>query len=426
MFKNMKIGTKLVVSMLAIGIIPMVLMSIVSIISSKDELEKRAFEKLLAVKDLKTLQIQEFFDHRKDLMQDVKDNLRFTTGIPEFAEAFQYGLESPEYKSVLTKRDKGLYTFMEVNGFYDVFLIDTKGNVVYTVTKESDLGENLVTGSLKNSGLGKAFIGGKSEFTFADYSWYEPSNDIASFISVPIQLNGKFVGVAAFQISLVFVNKIMQGRVGMGETGETYLVGPDYRMRSDSYLDKEGDHSVKASFAGTIEENGVKTDAVVRALDGKDEIGIITDYNGNQVLSAYQPIDIYGTTWVMLAEINVAEIEIPIDALIWTLLIIMGIIIVIVIVSSLFLAKSISNAIKNVITQLDGLIDKIINGKLDSRGSVEDASIDFKGVISGLNDLLLLLLLMLLQNMLIEYLREIFHRKLQMITKAISTRLKII
>ena len=67
----------------------------------------------------------------------------------------------------------------------------------------------------------------------------------------------------------------------MGRTGETYLVGADKRMRSDSFLDKGG-HSVKASFAGSIEKNGVDTDAATDALAGKEDAKIITDYNGKQ------------------------------------------------------------------------------------------------------------------------------------------------
>ena len=51
----------------------------------------------------------------------------------------------------------------------------------------------------------------------------------------------------ALQMPLDRVNEIMRERTGMGETGESYLVGPEKLMRSDSYLDPEN-HSVAASF----------------------------------------------------------------------------------------------------------------------------------------------------------------------------------
>ena len=53
-------------------------------------------------------------------------------------------------------------------------------------------------------------------------------------------------------------------------TGETYLLGPDKLMRSDSFLDSQG-HSVAASFAGTVETNGVDTEAAKEALAGKTD-----------------------------------------------------------------------------------------------------------------------------------------------------------
>lgn len=102
----------------------------------------------------------------------------------------------------------------------------------------------------------------------------------------------------------------------MGRSGETYLVGSDFRMRSDSYLDPQG-HSINASFAGTVEKNGVTSDAVKAALSGSTDVAIVIDYNGNPVLSAYAPLEFLGQKWAVLAEIDEAEINEPINTLIW-------------------------------------------------------------------------------------------------------------
>ena len=71
----------------------------------------------------------------------------------------------------------------------------------------------------------------------------------------------------------------------MGETGESYIVGSDNRLRSDSFLDPIGG-SVQASFAGTIEQNGADTLAVQQGLIGIISTQIIQDYNDNAVLPA--------------------------------------------------------------------------------------------------------------------------------------------
>ncbi|MEF1338606.1 methyl-accepting chemotaxis protein, partial [Vibrio rotiferianus] len=103
-------------------------------------------------------------------------------------------------------------------------------------------------------------------------------------------------------------------RSGMGESGETYLVGTDFRMRSNSFLDPVG-RTIQASFAGTVANNGVDSDAVKRALAGESGVETIIDYNGNPVVSAYSPIDMYGHRWALLSEIDVSEAEQPIKEL---------------------------------------------------------------------------------------------------------------
>ncbi len=276
-------------------------------------LRNEAFEKLQAVQQIKMNQIENYFSQRLKLLNDVQQNLRFTGGIKLFTAAFQGGLGSQEYKSLSAAREKGFSIFMDNFGFYDVFLIDAEGNVVYTVAKESDLGANLKTGPLKESGLGKVFTKSRNQIAFEDFSWYGPSNEPAAFIATPlIDDSGQYWGSAAFQISLGDINAIMQQRTGLGKTGETYLVGPDKLMRSDSFLDPEG-HSVKASFAGTLEKNGVDKEASREALAGKTGADVIIDYNGNPVLSVYGPVKIHGLNWALIAEIDVAEAFSPVD-----------------------------------------------------------------------------------------------------------------
>ncbi len=107
----------------------------------------------------------------------------------------------------------------------------------------------------------------------------------------------------------------MQQRAGMGETGETYLIGSDKLMRSDSFLDPKN-HSVKASFANP-KTGMVDTEGANAALAGKAESKIIIDYNGNPVLSSYTPINIGNLTWALLAEIDEAEAMAPVKAMEW-------------------------------------------------------------------------------------------------------------
>ncbi|WP_353570151.1 hypothetical protein [Candidatus Albibeggiatoa sp. nov. BB20] len=71
---------------------------------------------------------------------------------------------------------------------------------------------------------------------------YVPLNRVAAaFISSPIFKDNQLIGVLAFQLSIDKINQIMQESTGMGETGETLLVGgDDFLLRSNSrFFDSE-------------------------------------------------------------------------------------------------------------------------------------------------------------------------------------------
>ncbi len=253
------------------------------------------------------------------------------------------------------KDDQGKYFFakyQEMYGYYDLFLINPDGYCFYSVAKEADYQTNFVSGEYSRSNLGKLTrdVLNSKRFGFADFEPYAPSNDEpCAFVAQPTLQNGVVEMIVALQLPLDAVNNIMQQRSGLGETGETYLIGSDKLMRSDSYIDPTG-HSVSASFAGTVERNGVNTDASRAALSGEEDAKIVIDYNGNPVLSAYAPLNVFGTTWAVLAEIDEVEAFAASDALQMSIIIIAAIMVGIVTLIGWLFAKSISKPIANIAT----------------------------------------------------------------------------
>lgn len=140
-------------------------------------------------------------------------------------------------------------------------------------------------------------------------------------------------------VTAMIFNAIMTERSGMGETGETYLIGSDKLMRSDSYLDPDN-HSVAASFRHP-EKGKVDTEASRAAIDGKIEEKIIIDYNGNPVFSAYTPLSFEGMEWALLAEIDKAEAFAAVGTLRWVALIVAVIGIVCILGIALLVTRSI-------------------------------------------------------------------------------------
>ena len=234
--------------------------------------------------------------------------------------------------------------YKEMYGYYDLFLINPDGYVFYTVTKEADYQTNMISGKYAGSNLGQLVqrVIKAKKFGFADFAPYAASNnDPCAFVAQPVIHNGEVELVVALQLPLDAINGIMQEREGMGKTGETYLIGADKLMRSDSFLDATG-HSVKASFAGTVANNGVDTEGATKALAGETGAKIIEDYNGNPVLSAYTPIKIWDVTWAMLAEIDEAEVMEPVNALLISVVVAGVIIAAIVGLIAIFMAMGIA------------------------------------------------------------------------------------
>ena len=210
---------------------------------------------------------------------------------------------------ILEGEQEDLFTqFVDRFGYNDLYLIHPLGDVFYTVARAADYGTNILTGEYAESGLGRLVkqVMDTKRFGIADFSPYAPRNgDPAAFIAQPIIQGDEIELIVALQLSIDAVNTIMHERAGMGKTGETYLVGSDKLMRSDSFLDPEK-HSVKASFADPS-TGSVDTVAVNEALAGNLGTKIITEYNGQKALSAYTPVDIGNVRWALVAKMDEKE-----------------------------------------------------------------------------------------------------------------------
>jgi methyl-accepting chemotaxis protein len=263
--------------------------------------------------------------------------------------------------------------FIEAYDYYDLFLIDPDGFVFYTATKEADYQTNMLHGKYASSNLGQLVkqVIQTRKFGFADFKPYAPSKGKpAAFIAQPIANHGNVEMVVALQLSLHAINHIMQQRAGMGETGESYLVGPDQLMRSDSFLEPTF-HSVEASFQNPS-KGKVDTIASRQSLAGECGKGFIDDYNGNPVLSAYCPLNVYNSNWALIVEIDYSEAFAPIHLMQKIIIGIVVISIVIIVLISLFIA----NGIMNPIQRMGHFIDRIRQGDkkttltMDSRDEI--------------------------------------------------------
>ncbi|WP_424943869.1 cache domain-containing protein, partial [Aliiroseovarius crassostreae] len=253
--------------------------------------------------------------------------------------------DSSTYSTIHAQAHPEFKAMLEAYGLYDIFLIDTEGNIVYTVFKESDFATNLNSGAYKTSGLAKAFQAAmkleKGNVAFEDFSPYAPSGDApAAFVAHPIfDRQGKRIGVVAFQVPEGPISAVASAPTGLGQTGEVYFLGADTQFRSNSRV--EGDPA-------RVGLRGVDNDVVQKALNGESGVADAIGDNGNPVVVAYSPVDVLGQTWAIIAEQDTDEVFASARELI-KILITNGILIIVgVSVIALLFARSLVNPLGKV------------------------------------------------------------------------------
>lgn len=218
--------------------------------------------------------------------------------------------------------------------YYDAFIIDAQsGDVVYSVFKEVDFGANLKHGPLAISPLAKAFgkavaSNGKREAHFSDFEPYFPSLDMPSmFVASPVIANGKTIAVFAFQIPVEKFSDFTTGgrdweKLGMGKTGETFLVGADKKTRTERRKMVESPEAYVAAQkdqldSETFETMKLRKSAVLlQSFDNQASrealaggTGIIERQNSSGAvdITAYAPVEVGDITWGLFTNISKAE-----------------------------------------------------------------------------------------------------------------------
>ena len=227
-----------------------------------------------------------------------------------------------------------LNDFLQQFGYYDIFLVEPEsGHIIYSVFKELDFATSLKHGPYASSGIAEAFNKALSlspgQAAFVDFKHYIPSyNAPASFISAPVYNNGNLSGVLIYQMPIDEINNIMTNNqkwqeMGFGKSGESYLVGSDKTLRSQSrflvedktgYLDALRKSGLNENIIKEIELRDsaigiqpINSDASQQALSGAGAVKTIRDYRNIEVLSAFTSINFLGSRWALLTEIDSEE-----------------------------------------------------------------------------------------------------------------------
>jgi methyl-accepting chemotaxis protein len=306
---KVKVVALIVVSLLVVGTVS----TFFAVIESKGALVQTSQNSLMSSRDIKKAQISAYFKERIGDIEILAKGLNAQNFAKELMQTKAtlegFSVTNTLIQNVYEKYDPFFQEYLQAYGYYDIFFIDNEGDVIYSAAKESDLGQNLLHGELQQSNLAKVWVQARqnNKATFADMAPYAPSGgEPAMFLAYPFSIENQTMTLV-FQLSASAITNIMQFRQGYGATQEDYLVGSDKLMRSDSYLSPKT-HSLKASFANP-KTGSIDTQATRAAFAKTKGVALIKDYNGNNVFSAYDLIDVNGDfAWAIVSEIDEAEV----------------------------------------------------------------------------------------------------------------------
>ncbi|MFV8829247.1 methyl-accepting chemotaxis protein [Alkalihalobacterium sp. APHAB7] len=333
---------KILIAFLLISLVPMLILFSLSVTTSSSALEESTLNHLTSIREVKKGMIEDYFDEKEgDVALLARNRITYLTMGNQTTDE-----GSNNNRTIERTAEEYFEEFIRTYNYYDLFLIDREGNIIYTVEKEDDYGTNLITGPYNNTGLANVYQNADEGFAIADYEHYEPSDAPAAFIAHPVRnSNGEHLGVVALQLSDADISRMMQSSEGLGETGEAYLVGHDFLMRSNSRF-------IEESTIGVME---VKTVATEKALQGETAVEIIEDYRGNEVLSAFTPLNINGLDWIIVAEMDSGEALSSVQSLLWKMVLALIAVTVIVIIFAIIFASKLTKPLLLLKSELDNL-----------------------------------------------------------------------
>jgi len=287
----MKIANKISLSFLITVLILTIIAGTIFYLAARDGLQKSIYNELTAVLDSRCDHIETYL---KMLEVSVGQLSRSLT-LMDFLKISDK--ESPERNEAFEAAMKRLASTKEANPAIAEFLLMDKTGKVVAASSESIVG--------LDRSMDSFFLGGQKETFIKDVYYSEIHQEPLMAVSAPIldSQTGELSGVLAARVRLNDLNNIVANRIGMGETGEIYIVNEYGYMITPSRFEKS-----------TVLKEKVDSEPVRQARLHKDKAHILsddktvvvyTDYRGELVLGAHEYIS--QMRWSVIAEIDKKE-----------------------------------------------------------------------------------------------------------------------
>ncbi|MDH4090796.1 MAG: sensor histidine kinase [Cyclobacteriaceae bacterium] len=285
--RNLKIFAKLTLSHSVLGLFIIITLSITFYIVLRNTLIQRSLDQLSSINILKKDLVESYFFRSQQNLEALQLEDKFSRIYSDRVRLSTTDQMSQDLADIenLCK----LYNFKNLHVF------DTQHRQLFSTDREM-----YPEGLLKE--IDSAVSISPNRLRIIDATSYSPNKQVLLFYYVPILENADVVGIVLVQENFEKVEKILRETTGMGSSGESYIVGHDYTMRSSSRFFPD-------SLPSRI---SVRTDAVKSAFQQLPGQSILKDYRDVSVLSVYRNIENRDLQWVIVSEMDESEAMQPI------------------------------------------------------------------------------------------------------------------
>ncbi|PLX24523.1 MAG: hypothetical protein C0599_02050 [Salinivirgaceae bacterium] len=267
---------------------------------NEQTINERTFEQLTSIRVVKQRQLESFINDRKNETH----LLASSTNVKNLAKTL---MDNNKDVIQLKSNLKDILSFVNNSPYYYFVIIGSNNELLISKISKND---SIFNYQIKKPDSTLTILSqtyqskSAQEFSaISDFNFELQAEEPGMYVASKIPGIASEKNFIALRISLKAINDIMleeSTTSGFGLSGESYLVGDDYLMRSTSRF-----------RPNSVLKTKVKTKASLAALEGHTGTSIVDDYRNISVFSAFAPLNLKELNWVLLAEIDFDEAMVP-------------------------------------------------------------------------------------------------------------------
>jgi methyl-accepting chemotaxis protein len=348
----MPLRLKLALSYLLIGLIPVLGMAFMVYQQAGSALREQTLNALEAVANIKQQQLLDNWQQRRNQISTLASNLSNTyQGLDANALLSSANYDRPIFEN-----------FISTFGYRELKLVLPDDTVMFSLRRGSDYQQKLSSSALQDTPLTRLVKQSREQrqLLISDLLYRDLSQEPTQYLVAPIMADDELIMTLVLELPIAPLNTVMQTRQGLGEQGETYLVGSDRLLRSDSVrvpeLQVARNHQPQDALQGN---------AIAAALAGQQGRISESGLDGQLALKVFLPLEVDGNHWALIAEMDQQHAFAPVRQLMWQMLLLGLLTVAAVIAATWLVSRSVMRPLGGEPSNMTSLARRLAAGELN-------------------------------------------------------------